>query len=132
MKVENHSLKNKTRLGKGLDALLPPAKNSPQVLLIDIDKIFANPNQPRKNFEKESLKELAQSIKTHGVLQPILVKEKNDGYQIIAGERRWRASQQAGLHKIPALLKSPKKDEDRFWARCSPPPCQKLPAGFAY
>ncbi len=74
---------------------------------IDINKIKANPNQPRKVFEEEPLKELAQSIKMHGIIQPIVVNKKDDGtYMIIAGERRYRASKLAGLEKIPAIIKN--------------------------
>lgn len=109
-------LKKENRLGKGLDSLISVPKGSARVLSIDIDKIFPNPNQPRKKFETKSLDELATSIKAHGVLQPILVKSSGDGYQIIAGERRWRASQKAGLHKIPAIAKAPKVDEEPLWA----------------
>lgn len=74
---------------------------------IDINKIKANPNQPRKVFEEEPLKELAQSIKLHGIIQPIVVNKEDDGtYMIIAGERRYRASKLAGLDKIPAIIKN--------------------------
>ncbi len=73
---------------------------------IDINLIHANPNQPRKNFNEEALNELASSIKTHGVIQPIVVNKEDDGYMIIAGERRWRASKIAGLDTVPCVVKN--------------------------
>ena len=72
---------------------------------IDINKIYTNPNQPRKNFDKESLNELAESIRLHGLIQPIIVNEMPDGYMIIAGERRYRASKICGLQEIDAIVK---------------------------
>ena len=109
-------LNKSNRLGKGLDSLLSVPVGSARILSLDIDKISPNPNQPRKDFETEALSELAHSIKEHGVLQPILVKTKGDAYEIIAGERRWRASQKAGLHKIPSIIKSPEETEQALWA----------------
>lgn len=76
------------------------------VLEIEINKIDANVNQPRKTFDKEGLQELADSIKQHGVIQPIIVVQKGDRYFIVAGERRYRASKMAGLKKIPAIVKN--------------------------
>lgn len=73
---------------------------------IDIDKIYANPNQPRKVFDKESLNELAESIRIHGLIQPIIVNEMPDGYMIIAGERRYRASKICGLKEVDAVVKN--------------------------
>lgn len=73
---------------------------------LDINKIYPNPNQPRKHFDEEALRELASSIKTHGVIQPLVVNKESDGYMIIAGERRWRASKQAGLEKVPVVVKN--------------------------
>lgn len=74
---------------------------------IPIEKIMAGSHQPRKNFDKTLLEELAQSIREHGVLQPLLVRKKSDGrYELIAGERRWRASQLAGLIDVPAIVKN--------------------------
>lgn len=73
---------------------------------LEINKIYPNPNQPRKHFDEEALRELASSIKTHGVIQPLVVNKENDGYMIIAGERRWRASKQAGLEKVPVVIKN--------------------------
>lgn len=73
---------------------------------IDINKIYANPNQPRKKFDKESLNELAESIKVHGLIQPIIVNKMPDGYMIIAGERRFRACKLAGVSKVDAVVKN--------------------------
>ena len=68
-------------------------------------RIHANPDQPRKHFDEASLAELAESIAQHGVIQPILVRLSGDGYEIIAGERRWRAAQRAQVHSIPAVVR---------------------------
>lgn len=73
---------------------------------IKVDQITADPNQPRRTFDEDALVELAASIKEHGVVQPIVVTPKDNGYQIVAGERRWRASKLAGLDKIPALVRT--------------------------
>ena len=73
---------------------------------LSISSITADPEQPRRTFDQEALNELADSVKEHGVLQPIIVTKKGDGYQIVAGERRYRASKLAGLTKIPALVRS--------------------------
>ncbi len=101
--------KQKFTLGRGLDAListeaLRPAASS-SIGEIELDKIHANPNQPRREFNEEALQELAESIKELGVIQPItLRKNDDDSYQIIAGERRFRASQLAGKSSIPAYI----------------------------
>ncbi len=124
-------VQKKMGLGKGLGALLSiydeeveglnkeEQNNSPAlsneiikskkesgVNEIDIKLIHANPNQPRKNFNEEALNELATSIKTHGVIQPIVVNKEENGYMIIAGERRWRASKIAGLDTVPCVVKN--------------------------
>ena len=80
--------------------------SSQEVNEIPVNKIHANPNQPRKNFDEDALNELAASIRTHGVIQPIVVNKDEDGYLIIAGERRWRASKIAGLDTIPCIVKN--------------------------
>ena len=78
-----------------------------EVSELEISKIFPNPNQPRKNFDEEALQELASSIKIHGVIQPLVVNKADDGkYMIIAGERRWRASNMVGLEKVPVVIKN--------------------------
>ena len=98
-------------LGRGLDALISTDDINPQgsssINEIDIDKIVANPNQPRREIDPESLRELADSIEQIGIVQPITLRQMDDGtYQIIAGERRWRASQLAGLATIPAYVRN--------------------------
>ena len=107
---------NKDRLGRGLDALLGPPKEEPHNLLLDIEKIHPGPHQPRRLFNKDSLKELSASIKKNGLLQPILVQKQGDNFYIIAGERRWRASCMAGLKKIPAIIKAPRPHQKALWA----------------
>ena len=76
------------------------------VLEISINDIHPNPNQPRKNFDQSALEELAQSIKNHGIIQPLVVNKEDNGYMIIAGERRWRASKIAGLEYVPCIVKN--------------------------
>lgn len=94
----------KTALGKGLDALIP--EKGEEMLHLEINRIFPG-EQPRKTFRDNSLKELASSIKEKGVLQPIIVSRVGDGsFKLVAGERRWRAAQIAGLKKIPAIVKN--------------------------
>jgi len=95
-------------LGRGLSALLgTPDLETPEALReIDIDRILPNSHQPRKNFDEDALNELADSIREHGVVQPVVVRPLEDGFfQLIAGERRWRASQRAGLYRIPAVVR---------------------------
>ncbi|MGO4269841.1 ParB/RepB/Spo0J family partition protein [Paenibacillus sp. TAF58] len=92
-------------LGKGLDALITSLHidESDKVIQIPLSQLRANPYQPRKNFNEDSIRELADSIKEHGVIQPIIVRKVLKGYEIIAGERRFRASQVAGIATIPAV-----------------------------
>jgi ParB family chromosome partitioning protein len=93
-------------LGRGLSALIPQAVSStPGPAEISIDQIERNPYQPRTSFAEEALAELAASIAAHGVLQPVLVTETLDGYRLVAGERRLRAAQMAGLERIPAVIR---------------------------
>lgn len=100
-----------TGLGKGLDALFGPAPEEEQVQENDtlknlkITEVEPNRDQPRKRFDQEALEELAQSIKEYGLIQPIVVTQKDGYYSIIAGERRWRASKIAGLKEIPAIIR---------------------------
>lgn len=103
------------RLGKGLGALIPNIKeelDSKDIVNIDINKIYTNPDQPRKVFDGEKIEVLSSSIKNYGVLQPIVVKPDDFGkYMIIAGERRYRASKKANLKEMPAVIKDiPMKD----------------------
>lgn len=95
------------RLGKGLDALIPSlnVNEEDKVIEISLKELRPNPYQPRKTFNEDSIGELAQSIKEHGVIQPIIVRSVLRGFEIIAGERRFRASQQCGLEKIPAVVR---------------------------
>lgn len=98
----------KAGLGRGLEALIPtePVEDADtEFLHLSIDQISANPNQPRSRFDDTSLAELAASIKEVGILQPVIVKQEDDGYVLIAGERRWRAAQNAGLGSIPAVVR---------------------------
>ncbi len=94
-------------LGKGLEALLPEKTEDLQqsIIEIPIDKIIPSKYQPRFQFDKKKLDSLAESINENGVLQPILVRKLNDNYQIIAGERRWKAAKIAGLKTIPAIIR---------------------------
>jgi len=108
-------MNKENKLGRGLETLLsikPSSQDEQTYRLISLSSIESNPQQPRKNFEKNELEDLAASIKSQGVLQPIVVRKKNNSaYEIIAGERRWRASQLAGIHHIPALIKEMGDDE---------------------
>ena len=104
--------KKRKALGRGLGALLPDLDNintssgNRTYLLCPIEKIQPNKYQPRKKFDDSRLEELVSSIKESGVIQPLIVrKNKNDGYELIAGERRWRASQKAGLKEVPVVVK---------------------------
>lgn len=102
-------------LGKGLGSLLPERPSTPTtataaagggLVEIELDRIVPNPAQPRADFDPEELEDLAASIREAGVLQPILVRATESGYELIAGERRWRAARQAGLRSIPALVQT--------------------------
>lgn len=111
--------KKQTGLGRGLDSLIPKefdesilADSSERIQKIDVSKIEANLGQPRRYFDDQALNELAESIKEHGLLQPIIVTPKGQGtYQIVAGERRWRATKIAGLETIPVIVRSTKELE---------------------
>ena len=96
-------------LGKGISALLStegiPENTSDSVVELKINDVSPNTEQPRKDFDEEKLNELAASIKENGVIQPIIVQRRDNGYRIVAGERRWRASRLAGLKVIPAIVR---------------------------
>ncbi|GIP59149.1 ParB/RepB/Spo0J family partition protein [Paenibacillus woosongensis] len=96
------------RLGKGLDALIPSLsiQEDDKVVDIPLNQLRANPYQPRKTFDEDAIRELAESIRQHGVIQPIIVRSVLKGYEIIAGERRFRASQYCGNETIPAVVRS--------------------------
>jgi ParB family chromosome partitioning protein len=112
----------KNRLGKGLEALLPNDDDVPAPAAVErggevrlpLDKLKANPGQPRRNFDQEALEELAASIREHGVIQPVIAEDAGDGtYTIVAGERRTRAARLAGLKEVPALIRN-YSDEKRL------------------
>ena len=102
-------------LGNGLDSLIPDKVGSQEQLaeeakkeevMVNINKVEPNRDQPRKNFNEDALLELSESIKQFGVLQPLLVQDKDTYYEIVAGERRWRAAKMAGMKEIPIIIKS--------------------------
>ncbi len=101
-------------LGRGLSALMADvnertagADTAPRQpdMMVPIERVVANPDQPRRRFDPELLNDLAASIKEKGIIQPLIVRRKDDGYEIVAGERRWRAAQQANLHEIPVVIR---------------------------
>lgn len=108
-------------LGRGLSALIPSAPppqpaaqatpDRPRTQELDIDLLIPNPRQPRVHIDDARLEELAQSIRANGVIQPIVVRRVNDQYEIVAGERRWRASQRAGLLKVPVAVREVPDDK---------------------
>ena len=108
----------KSGLGKGLDSLIADKvgknttvktkteeKEETDGVMLNINKVEPNRDQPRKNFDEDALLELAESIKQFGILQPLLVQKKDDYYQIVAGERRWRAAKMAGMKEVPVIIK---------------------------
>ena len=114
----------KRGLGKGLDALFADAapvmedeqtadatsnednaSDQDRIIYVDINDIKPNPNQPRKHFNQSKLEDLAKSIQENGVIQPLVVQKKKDGYELVAGERRWRASRLAGIKKVPCIIR---------------------------
>lgn len=99
----------KSALGKGLESLMGEASHETGALApdttLDIKKIKPNKDQPRKTFNPEELEDLTQSIKQHGILQPLLVRPKNGSYEIVAGERRYQAAKRAGLKEVPVVIK---------------------------
>ena len=98
----------KRGLGKGLEALIPKTEHKEKEFVVEMDTESLTPNlfQPRKNFDKEKMEELKDSIKKHGMIQPIIVRKMTNGYEIVAGERRLKAAKEIGLKKIPAIIKS--------------------------
>lgn len=101
-------LKPKRGLGKGLEALIPQldVSESDQISLIDVRELRPNPYQPRRDFKEDKLEELAQSIREQGIIQPLIVRRSEvKGYDIVAGERRFRAAQMAGLTQVPAVVR---------------------------
>ncbi len=107
--------KNKGGLGRGLDALFDDnsMEDTKSAVKLKINEIEPNREQPRKSFDEEALEELANSISTHGVLQPLLVRPLPDGgYRLVAGERRWRASRMAGLTEVPVVIREMSDSEE--------------------
>lgn len=99
-------MQSKPGLGRGLGALLSSTPTEGETLLqIRVDQVEANPNQPRKSFDSKALEELSASIKSSGLIQPVVVRRQGPGFQLIAGERRWRAARHAGLTQIPAIVR---------------------------
>lgn len=108
----NHEKSQKPALGRGLAALIPQAAvpvsgDLPDraIFRLPIDSIHRDSNQPRKVFKEDAIRELADSIRVQGLIQPVLVRKDGDGYRLIAGERRWRAAQLAGLSELPAIVR---------------------------
>lgn len=106
-------------LGKGFDALIPRdmdvtllAEAGERVQRLKIDQVIPNPDQPRKHFDDTALQELSNSIRTYGIVQPLVVTKVGDKYRIVAGERRWRAAQRADLKTVPAIVRSTKELEE--------------------
>ena len=86
------------------------------VILVDINDIKPNTHQPRKNFDAEKISELAESIKEHGIIQPIVIRKSKSGYELVAGERRWRAAREAGLKRIPGIIRELTEQENAIFA----------------
>ena len=119
-KSEKKQVKTKSKfgLGQGLNTLIPTFEDKPKeekakdkeennsgIVTININSIEPNPNQPRKKFDEDALGELAESIKQHGLIQPIVVQKAGKMYQIVAGERRWRACRIAKIKEVPVIIK---------------------------
>src|ERR1041384_8434077 len=99
---------NRKALGRGLGALLSSDSTidlGTEPSEVDIDSIVPGPMQPRTHFDETALESLADSIRSHGIVQPLLVRRKGDGYELVAGERRWRAAKLAGLTRVPVVVK---------------------------
>ncbi len=103
-------------LGRGLDALIPMSRDGEALVpqMIAVDQIRPSHQQVRTRFDAEPLGELAESIRLHGVLQPLLVRRLHDGYELIAGERRWRAARLAGLTAVPAVVRTAGGDDEQL------------------
>jgi ParB family chromosome partitioning protein len=110
-------------LGKGLEALFNdveinahesgnPSENQEGILFLDINDIKPNSQQPRKSFPEEKIEELARSIETHGIIQPIMVRPSGEGYEIVAGERRWRAARRASLKQVPCIIRELSEEQN--------------------
>ena len=110
-------MNKKTTLGKGLNALFPDIGSVMEegktgtATLLDIKAIHPNPYQPRKIFDPEKIEELAASLRSSGIIQPLILRKGSDGYELIAGERRWRAAIKAGLKEVPVIIKNVSDDQ---------------------
>ena len=111
------TVKNKHGLGKGLDSMIPAKREKvkqesikiddvSRETFVNINEIEPNKEQPRRRFDEDSLVELAESIKQYGIVQPLILQKRNEMFEIVAGERRWRAARIAGLKKVPAIIKN--------------------------
>ena len=109
------TMEKRPALGKGLSALIPEAPEAPRStpVEIDVDRLSPNSYQPRGQFDDATLQELARSIKSNGVIQPILVRRVGEQFHIIAGERRWRAAQIAGLTRVPIVVREVQSGQER-------------------
>lgn len=114
-------------LGKGLEALFNdveinargsdnPAEGHEGILFLDINDIKPNSSQPRKNFPEDKIEELAKSIEIHGIIQPIMVRPSGEGYEIVAGERRWRAARKASLKQVPCIIRELSEEQNMLVA----------------
>lgn len=106
--MTGQSSNRRRALGKGLDALIP-ARGGPtkrDYFFCPIEKITARKDQPRRRFDEKALDELADSIREQGIIQPLVVRSVDEGFEIIAGERRWRAAQRSGLHQVPVVVQN--------------------------
>lgn len=112
-------------LGKGLEALFNDveinahdrsSENQEGILFLDINDIKPNSKQPRKNFPDDKIEELARSIETHGIIQPIMVRPSGEGYEIVAGERRWRAARKASLKQVPCIIRELSEEQNMLVA----------------
>ena len=115
-------------LGKGLEALFNDVEinmhdsnhetdgNQDGILFLDINDIKPNAKQPRKNFQEDKIEELARSIETHGIIQPIMVRPAREGYEIVAGERRWRAARKTSLKKVPCIIRELSEEQNMLIA----------------
>ncbi len=110
--MSRDSTSRRRALGRGLDALIPASSRGDKRdhFLCPIEKVLARGDQPRRSFDAEALDELAQSIREQGVIQPLVVRRVGEEYEIIAGERRWRAAQRAGLREVPVVIKDVSPD----------------------
>ncbi len=111
-------MNQKKVLGRGLGALIPGRAEAPHqahgpgLMQVPIDHISPNPYQPRKTFNEASIEELARSVRQHGIVQPLVVTRSGDRFKLIAGERRYRAAQKAGLQSVPVIIKDDIKEGD--------------------